>query len=357
MKLLNHIPYSRVEILVGLLCLLSVFLTSYLSRQLRIANHDAISSDKAVEIILVDKTDLNQLTDILMEKQVIDSPADLKWAAKMLGWKKFRRGRYLVEGGYSYDVFLSKLSRGIQDPVEVTILPGIDRYRLSEQLASALHFDEAGIQAVFDDSLFLAEKMLIAEQLMGRMLPETYLMYWTASPKDVVNRILKEFDSRVIRTYASQIPDSKYSLDDMIVLASIIEWEAYNDEEKPRISGLYWNRLNRRMKLQADPTVNYAIGERRRLLFEDYEIDHPFNTYKYYGLPPAAITNPSISSIEAAFNPEEHDYLYMVASPEGGHVFTRSFEAHQRESAKWRKWLREQYRIKKQREKEEKVSS
>jgi UPF0755 protein len=343
--------------LVGLLCLLSVGLTTYLSRQLRISDQDAISSEIAVEIILYQKTDLNDLSQILLDQGVIDSPDNLRWAGKMLGWKTFRKGRYVVEGGYSVDVFLSKLSRGIQDPVDVTILPGIDRERFAEQLSEPLHFSEKEVLELFEDSTFLSEKGLSAEQLLGRMLPETYLIYWTASPGDVVNRILKEFDNLVVRKYQDDIPSPRYSLDDLVALASIIEWEAYNDDEKARISGLYWNRLKRRMRLQADPTVNFAVGERRRLLFEDYEIDHPFNTYKVYGLPPAAITNPSLSSIDAAFNPEEHNFLYMVASPEGGHVFTSNFEAHQRESEKWRQWLREQYRIKRQKEKDAGASS
>jgi UPF0755 protein len=106
------------------------------------------------------------------------------------------------------------------------------------------------------------------------------------------------------------------------------------------------------MRLQADPTVNYAIGERRRLFYEDYRVRHPFNTYRIKGLPPAPINNPALSSIKAALQPEEHDYLYMVAEPgaTGYHVFTKTYAAHKRESRKWTQWLREQYRIKEQRE-------
>ncbi len=106
------------------------------------------------------------------------------------------------------------------------------------------------------------------------------------------------------------------------------------------------------MRLQADPTINYVIGERRRILYEDYKIDHPYNTYINSGLPPGPITNPSLSSIEAALYPENHDYLYMVASPDGSHDFSETFEEHKRKSAKWRQWLQEQYRIKRQREQE-----
>ena len=143
-----------------------------------------------------------------------------------------------------------------------------------------------------------------------------------------------------------------YSIDEVIAMASIVEWEANIEDEKPIVAGLYWNRLKERMYLQADPTIIFAVGERRRLLLEDYKVDHPFNTYTKYGLPPGPVTNPSFQTIKATLYPEEHNYLYMVASPEGGHLFNRTYEEHLVDAEKWRKWLRQQYRIKRQREKE-----
>ncbi|MDX1591417.1 MAG: endolytic transglycosylase MltG, partial [Balneolaceae bacterium] len=109
----------------------------------------------------------------------------------------------------------------------------------------------------------------------------------------------------------------------------------------------------RGMPLQADPTVLYALGERRRLLFEDYQYQHPYNTYLYRGLPPGPITNPDEASINAVLNPEDHGYYYMVATPDGTHRFSRTFEEHRQASDEWRRWIREQYRIRDQREREE----
>ena len=145
--------------------------------------------------------------------------------------------------------------------------------------------------------------------------------------------------------YADQISQSRYSLSEIVTLASIVEMEAKVADEKPRIAGLYLNRLSRNMLLQADPTVIYAVGERRRLLFKDYRVDHPYNTYLYAGLPPGPITNPDESSIRAVLQPEEHDYFYMVASPNGSHRFSRTFEEHRQASEEWRRWIQEQYRI------------
>jgi UPF0755 protein len=117
-------------------------------------------------------------------------------------------------------------------------------------------------------------------------------------------------------------------------LAAIVEWEAHLEEEKPRIAGVYLNRLRAGWPLQADPTVQYALlqieGQKRRLLFRDYQIDHPYNTYRVQGLPPGPITNPSPTSIQAVLNPEQHDYFYFVAKGDGGHLFSRTLAEHNR---------------------------
>ncbi len=278
---------------------------------------------------------------------------ELAWAANTLGWRNYQAGRYVLTNEDSYSAFLSKLGRGIQDPGPVTILPGLDADRLSRNLSRQLRADSLSFRQIFQDSSEIAiEFDLTAEQLFSRMLPETYEMYWTSSPEQVVRRIYSEFERAVLEQYENEIEQNSLNLDEIITLASIVEWEARLNEEKPKISGLYLNRLEENMRLQADPTVLYALGERRRLLYRDYEFDHPYNTYQIRGLPPGPITNPDLNSIRAVLFPEEHDYLYMVATPEGRHRFSETYSEHQQASEEWREWLREQYRIKREREQE-----
>lgn len=341
---------SRAELITAIVAFLIILVLVVTSRLSRLSGSDAIVFPVESQLTFTQLSGLDELEMKLDSVGVKYQPDELRWAATLLGWRKYQRGSYKFEGALSYNAFLSKMTRGIQDPVEIIILPGTSIRRLSESVSSKLHFEEEEFMAVFSDSAFLNTKQLSKEQLFGRMLPDTYLTYWTRSPKEVVNQILREFDKRVIDQHNNRFQELNYTPDEIVTLASIVEWEAKISEEKPVISGLYWNRLNRGMLLQADPTVNYALGERRRLLFEDYEFDHPFNTYVNKGLPPGPITNPSLSTIEATLYPQEHDFLYMVANPEGGHVFTKTFTEHQRESEKWRNWLREQYRIKRQQE-------
>lgn len=332
----------------GILLIL-IFFSVWVSRQSRLYNPDAVTFLTQSELILFDEMRFPDLFKLLEESDVDFCDNELVWAANTLGWRRFRSGRYLFDGSYSYGDFLSKLARGIQDPVSVTILPGSDPGRLSMSLAAQLRADSLSFAlALSQESTLLSEFELTSLELFSRMLPNTYQMFWTSSPEAVIRRLIREFDTAVTNRFAEEILDHKLSLSEILTLASIVEWEARYDHEKPRIAGLYLNRLNRNMMLQADPTVAFALGERRRLLFEDYRIDHPFNTYRISGLPPAPITNPSLYSIRAVIEPEEHNYLFMVATPKGTHRFSRTFEEHRIASEEWRRWLREQVRIRRE---------
>jgi len=329
MNLKNLIGISKIELISALFVFVLIFGSVFSSRLIRLTSVSSLTFEQKSEIVFEEKGDLTELEEKLSDlgSLVKTDREELRWAAGILGWRSFQRGRYEFEGSVSYNGFLSKMARGIQDPVSVTILPGSNVQRFAEMVSTNLHFEKAELLEILTDSSYLNEKGISSkENLFGRMLPDTYLFYWTASSKSVINRILREFDSAITQNYSKRAQKLSFSLEELITLASIVEWEANLDEEKAQISGLYWNRLNRGMRLQADPTVNYAIGERRRLLFEDYELDHPFNTYVNDGLPPGPITNPSRSTIEATLYPQDHTYLYMVASPEGGHVFTETLE-------------------------------
>lgn len=346
------ISISGKELIFGMLLLLLTTVLVAGSRWSRLYNEHAVSSDQEVQLYLDDLTGLDELTELLADSSLINSPSEFKWAAKLLGWKRFHRGHYVVDRGYQYDEFLSKLARGIQDPISITILPGRSIKEVTGMISRKIKFDSLAFHRAITDSAYLSNFGLQKKDVIGRMYPNTYSVYWTSTPKAFFERIIGEFDQAVIAPNRKRFKALDRSINDIITLASIVEWEARNQEEKPIISGLYWNRLERGMRLQADPTVNFAVGERRRLLYKDYQIDHPYNTYIHRGLPPGPITNPDLASIEAALQPEEHNYLYMVATPEGEHAFSTTFKEHKQKSAQWRQWLKEQYRIKRMQERD-----
>jgi len=339
---------------LGLIVLfLIVFLAIFNSRYQRIYNERAIYSEENQVLLLDDAIGLNELAERLYEKEVIADTVEFIWAGNLLGWKNFRPGRYETGDGYDYDEFLSKLARGIQDETKVTIIPGLDEGLISRNLSLQLRADSAAFATIFSDSSSISlEYGMTKNELLGRMLPESYFFFWTAEPEDVIRRVLGEFERLVADGLAEEIQNSGFTLDEVLTLASIVEWEAKVQDEKRRISGLYLNRLKRNMRLQADPTVLYALGEKRRVLFEDYRLDHPYNTYVIDGLPPGPITNPDLRSIKAVLDPEDHSYLYMVATPEGTHQFSRTFEEHKQASENWRQFIREQVRIRRALERE-----
>lgn len=350
MNIRSNIPLSTNELIVGVLLFIIAAVAVAQSRWSRLHNEKGIHSDTPTHIYLEELTPLPELKTMLVDSGLVETEEQFSWAANLLGWNNFREGHYLVDRGFTYDSFLSKLAKGIQDPVSVTILPGRSKSKIVQSVANRMQFDSLSFDNALSDSLILRKYDILEEDVLGRLYPNTYMLFWTTSPEKAFERILSEFDKAVTDQYQERVDEVGYSLNEIITLASIVEWEAKTEDEQSTISGLYLNRLKRDMPLQADPTINYAIGERRRLLYEDYRIDHPYNTYQYRGLPPGPITNPSLKAIEATLYPEDHDYLYMVASPDGSHDFSKTFEEHKRKSAKWRKWLREQYRIKEQRE-------
>ena len=346
--------FSKSENISLLILFVVVFAAVFGSRSLRLYQAGVIVSDEPAELLLYEQVGLSELADELEYIGIEINRDELFWAGNTLRYRFFRPGRYVLDRAYSYSELLPNLARGIQDPARVTIFPGTDVGRLSRSLSRQLRPDSTAFSEVFQDSSEIAlEYGLTGEKLFSRMLPNSYDMYWTSTPGHIVRRLMREFERSVVDRYSDQIEEHFLDLEEIIILASIVEMEARHNDEKSRISGLYINRLNSNMRLQADPTVIYALGERRRLLFEDYQIDHPYNTYQFTGLPPGPITNPSLSTILSVLNPEEHDYLFMVATPEGNHRFSRTFDEHRAASEEWRRWIREQYRLRDLREQEE----
>ncbi len=342
--------FSAKELLVGIVIFILTFSLVYLSRDYRVSKENSVIFAENQVLFIQNRSSVQELPQLLAALDVQLEEDELLWAAEILRWRTIREGRYVFSGSYSYDALLSKLSRGEQTEMNVVIAPGLWEEVFISRISSQLRFSEDELRAAMNDSLFLADLDLRREHIFGRMLPNTYRMFWTTSPEQFIRRMLREFDRAVTQPYASRMTEMRRSVDEIVTMASIIEWEASIASEKPTISGLYWNRINRRWRMQADPTVNFALGERRRLVFADYNVDHPYNTYRIWGLPPGPITNPSITSIRAALYPESHNYMYMVATPQGHHAFSRTYEEHRQRSREWTNWLREQRRIGRMRE-------
>ena len=170
-----------------------------------------------------------------------------------------------------------------------------------------------------------------------------YEIYERSSPEEAITLFYNSFKEFYNDSLKARTKELGFTVNEVITLASIIKGETNKVDEMPRISGVYHNRLRIGMKLQADPTIQYVIpGGWKRLTFKDLELDSPYNTYKYFGLPPGPINSPGKAAILAALYPEKNNYLYFVADGTGGHRFGKTLAEHNNNVKKYREFLRSQ---------------
>jgi UPF0755 protein len=254
-----------------------------------------------------------------------------------------RGGRYVVKDGMSNNELVNLLRSGRQTALNVTFTNVRWHEELAGQMAARLEPDSVQFLEAFKDEAFLSTLGVEPHTLLGMILPNTYQMYWTTTPEEFVVRMHREFERFWNEERMQKAYELRLSPIQIATLASIVDEETIRGDEKARVAGLYINRLNIGMRLQADPTIKFTIGDFTvsRILNRDLEVDSPYNTYKYAGLPPGPIRMPSISGIEAVLNYEEHDYLYMCARDDfsGYHAFAKTLRQHNVNAAKYRQAL------------------
>ena len=246
--------------------------------------------------------------------------------------QKLKPGRYVINESTTSIYVARMLNFGWQTPQNMTLSGTIrNKEVLAKRISMQMMADSASIAAALDSADFLSGYGFTPQNVFALFLPDTYQMYWTASVKDIFDRMKKEYDAfwnpdRVAKAEALKLTRMQVS-----VLASIVSGETLKSFEYPLIAGVYLNRYRKGMKLQADPTVAFCHGYTLdRILKKHLSIDSPYNTYKYAGLPPAPINVPPKACIDAVLNPDKHGYLYFCASPEfdGTHLFAVSYKEH-----------------------------
>ncbi len=292
---------------------------------------------------------LEEVADSLESNEILRSRATFEMVASWTGWgDQVKAGYYTFESGASNYRLLDVIRKGLQSPIQLTIPPGTRPEVVAAVAGSRMAFSSGEFAQALQDTALAARLQTDVAHLFGYMMPETYNFYWLNDAPTVVSKVKQQFDSFYEREISDKADSLGLNKEQVAALAAIVEWETGINEEKPRVAGVYLNRLRIGMALQADPTVQYAVmekeGQKRRLLYEDLQVDHPFNTYRHAGLPPGPITNPSPSSIRAVVNPERHDYLYFVAKGDGSHTFSRTLAEHNRAAQQYYELMRERRR-------------
>ena len=220
------------------------------------------------------------------------------------------------------------------------------------RIASQIEADSTSLMKSFTDENFLKEQNMTRENVISLFIPNSYEFFWNTSADKFRDRMAKEYrkfwtPERIAKAQAQNLNPLQVA-----TLASIVHKETVKIDERPRVAGVYLNRLNRGMKLEADPTVIYAVKnnandfsiEIKRVLYKDLETDSPYNTYKYEGLPPGPIAMPDVSALDAVLNPEKHQYIYFCASVTnfGYHEFAVTPAQHEANRKKYVAWISKQ---------------
>lgn len=289
-------------------------------------------SEKYVLYVYPDMT-ASEVMDSLQAGAGTIRPKSLQRAFdKMETSQKMKPGRYVVDASSTSIYVARMLVFGWQTPQNMTLSGTLRKKdRIAQRISSQMMVDSASVADALNDEVFLAGYGFTPENVFAMILPDTYEMYWTVSVKEIFDRFKKEYDAFWTEDRLAKAKVQGLSQMEVSVMASIVSGETLKAAEYPVIAGVYLNRYNKGMKLQADPTIAFCYDYTLdRILKKHLTVDSPYNTYKHVGLPPAPINVPPKACLEAVLNPQKHNYIYFCASPafDGTHKFAVTYTEH-----------------------------
>lgn len=281
---------------------------------------------------------------LLESDSIIVNPKSFRWVAGKKAYdSNVKPGRYKIRNGASNNELVNMLRSGNQDPVMVVFNNMRTLDQVAGKISRYLQGDSSEYAAYMADPSVIEHFGFSEQTFTSMFIPNTYEFFWTTNPEDFVERMHKEYEDFWDGERERKAKRMEMSRAEVITLASIVDEETLYDEENPRVAGLYINRLDRGIALQADPTLKFAMGDFtvKRLLNKDKKIDSPYNTYTYKGLPPGPISIPSVSAIDGVLNYEKHKYIFMCAKADftGYHAFARSLNEHNRNAREYQRVL------------------
>jgi len=289
---------------------------------------------------------IDGLIDTLTARKLLKNKDSFYWVADKMSFGKPKPGRYKISNNWSNKDLVSVLRSGRQEAKKITFNNVRTIEELAEIFGSELEPKTEDFLNYFINDTTLSKYNQSKESMLSIFIPNTYEFYWNTTPEKLLTKLKKENDKFWNDKRLKGIHKIGLTKEEAYTMASIVQKESNSKKEKPIIAGLYLNRIEKGMLLQADPTVIFGVGdfEIRRVLNKHLAYDSPYNTYMYEGLPPGPICMPDISSIDAVVNPEKHDYLYFCVSPGTGfeHAFAKTLKQHNRNAQRYRKWLNSQ---------------
>jgi len=311
-------------------------------------HRDNTNFDEDSTFLYINSSDsIVNILDTINKK--IKSPKTFLRAAKMMDYaENIKSGRFKVNKGAGNKEIINSLKFN-NTPLKVTFNNQERIQDLAGRVSIQILADSISLLNVFLEKNFLVENGFNNLNLISMYIPNSYEFFWNVEPKIFRNKMLEEYNNFWNEDRTEKAKSIGLSKVEVITLASIVQKESVKLDERPVIAGVYLNRLKKKMKLQADPTVIYSIKSYynnfdtiiRRVLYRDLKLNSPYNTYKIKGLPPGPISMPDISSIDAVLNSRNHNYIFFVADPynPGYHLFASKLSQHNKNKRVYTRWL------------------
>jgi UPF0755 protein len=276
--------------------------------------------------------------------EIVRNMNSLEWVAAKKNYPNHvYPGRYLIQNRMSNNELINMLRSGKQKPLNLTFNNLRTLKQLSDRISEQLEFSSDTLLALLNSGSIQKKYGFNKYTINCMFISNTYEMYWNVSPGAFLDRMYKEYNAFWNNRRQTKAEKMGMTREEVMTLASIVNEETRKSDEKSRVAGVYINRLKKGIRLQADPTIIYGLGNFniKRVLRKHYQLETPFNTYLIDGLPPGPICFPDISTIDAVLNYEKHNYYYFCARPDfsGYHAFARTLDEHNRNAALYRSEL------------------
>ena len=332
-----------VFLVLGILLIFALAFGYWLYKTLMSPNVQ-IANNKEVVLYIPTGSDFDQVKDILTDAGILVNEKSFFWVAEKKEYEQnIHPGRYVIKNGMNNNQLVNMLRGGLQSPVKVTFNNIRDIDMLAGRIAKQIEADSASISNLLHNQDYINQLGFNSRTIPALFLPDTYEFYWNTDAEGFVVRMFQEYNKFWTEERKQQAQSKGLTPIQVSTLASIVNKETNMSDEMPRIAGVYLNRLKDNWLLQADPTLVFAWNDFsiRRVLERHKEIESPYNTYKYPGLPPGPICIPSVTAVKAVLNAEKHHYFYFCAKEDfsGYHNFAKTLAEHNRNAVKYQQAL------------------
>lgn len=336
---------KKLKIFITILSILLVVILA-LGWYIRSTVFQPLELAETAYIYITPSTTYDEVVEKIKSKTELPSDKVFGLIAERMNYpQKIQSGRYAIQDGMTVPEMIRMLRAGNQAPTNLTFNNMRTKEDLAGRISEQLMLDSVSIITALNDSSTVNQLGFEDKTIVAMFIPNTYEVYWNTSLDNMLGRMQKEYNRFWNEERKAKAEKIGLSPIEVSTLASIVEEEATYADEYPIVAGLYLNRLRCGQRLEADPTVKFAVGDfsLRRILYKHLEVESPYNTYRNEGLPPGPIRVPSIKGIDATLSPADHNYLYMVAKEDlsGRHNFSTTYAEHIRNARKYQRALNE----------------